>query len=184
MELLARLEILETSYIGKEEELSTHLSGFVVDQTQLAKVFRRDVDELKRMQQEHMSKLDMHSNPLPFDELIQRQVTKYYHHRQSDGDEEEDDDEEDDPAMMESEKLHDQHVLWLKKKKKDSKLRAPFIERLRKCSSRLGTHSATARLSFQRNSTIISRCSTINESLLLLFSYGLYSRSIIMCRYR
>ena len=167
MELLARLEILETSYLSKEEELSTHLSCFVADQIQLAKAFRRDVDELKRMQQEHMSKLDMHSNPLPFDELIQRQVTKYYHHRHSDGDDEDDEEEEDDKAMAESDKLHDQHVLWLKKKKKDSKVRAPFIERLRKFPSRC--HPCSALLSFQRNSTIISRCSTINESLSIVF---------------
>jgi hypothetical protein len=167
VELLARLEILETSYLSKDEELSTHLSCFVADQTQLAKAFRRDVDELKRMQQEHMSKLDMHSNPLPFDELIQRQVTKYYHHRHSDGDDEDDEEEEDDQAMTESDKLHEQHVLWLKKKKKDSKVRAPLIERLRKFPSRCQPCSAL--LSFQRNSTIISRCSAINESLSIVF---------------
>ncbi len=89
------------------------------------------MEELKRMQQEHLSKLDINSNPLSFDELIQQQVNKYYHYRNSDDDEEEDLDQEDEKFISEFDKTHEEHVLWLKKKKKDSKTLAPMTERLR-----------------------------------------------------
>ena len=75
---MSRFELLETDYINKDDELRSHLSWFISDQSQLAKIYRRDVDELKRMQQEHMSKLDMNSNLVSFDELIQQEITKYY----------------------------------------------------------------------------------------------------------
>ena len=78
IDLLARLELLETNYIHKEDELCYQLSWFISDQTQLAKIYRRDVEELKRIQQEHMSKLDIKSNNLSFNELIQQQINKYY----------------------------------------------------------------------------------------------------------
>jgi hypothetical protein len=77
-----------------------------------------------------MSKLDINSNPLSFDELVQQQINKYYHYRNSDDDEE---DEEEGNLKEEGplDKLHEEHTLWLKKKKKDSKTMAPIIERLR-----------------------------------------------------
>jgi len=84
------------------------------------------------MQQEHMSKLDINSNPLSFDELIQQQIIKYYHYQNSD--EDEDDEENIDnqgKLIIELDKLHEDHVLWLKKKKKDAKIMAPITERLR-----------------------------------------------------
>jgi hypothetical protein len=126
--------LLETNYINKEDELRTQLSWFISDQTQLSKIYRRDVEELKRMQQEHMSKLDINSNPLSFDELIQKQINKYYHYRNSDDDEEDDDQENlehEGKLINELDKLHEDHVLWLKKKKKDSKIMVPITERLR-----------------------------------------------------
>jgi hypothetical protein len=95
----------------------------------LAKIYRRDVDELKRMQQEHMSKLDINSNLLSFDEVIQQQINKYYHYRNSDDDEEEEEENVKEEGQLD--KLHEEHVSWLKKKKKDSKTIAPIIERLR-----------------------------------------------------
>jgi len=131
VELLSRFEFLETNYINKEDELRIQLSWFISDQTQLAKIYRRDVEELKRMQQEHISKLDINSNPLSFDELIQQQINKYYHYQNSDDDEEEEENLDDKGQLInELDKLHEDHVLWLKKKKKDSKTMAPIIERL------------------------------------------------------
>lgn len=128
---------MESSYLTKDEELRSQVAWFLTDQTHLAKVFRRDVEELKRMQQEHMSKLEIHSNPMAFDELVQQQVQKHYHYRHS---EEDDDDDEDDeeivqieqPLVDDLDRLHEVHVSWLKKKKKESKTMAPLLERLRK----------------------------------------------------
>jgi hypothetical protein len=125
---------LETSYINKEEELRGQLSWFISDQTQLAKIFRRDVDELKRLQQEHMSKLDINSNPLSFDELVQQQINKYYHYRNLDDDDDDDEEEnldQNEKFIHELDKLHEEHALWLKKKKKDCKTMGPITERLR-----------------------------------------------------
>jgi len=125
---------LETNYITKDEELRTQLSWFISDQTQLAKIYRRDVEELKRLQQEHISKLDINSNPLSFDELVQKQINKYYHYRNSDDEEEEEENlDQNEKFINELDKLHEEHVLWLKKKKKDSKTMAPITERLRMC---------------------------------------------------
>ncbi|CAF1401091.1 unnamed protein product, partial [Adineta steineri] len=134
IELLSRFETLETNYINKEDELRCQLAWFISDQTQLAKIYRRDVDDLKRMQQEHMSKLDMNSNIKSFEDLIQQQINKYYNYRNIDDDEEEDDEDEDnkndEKIINESDKLHEEHVLWLKKKKKDAKIMVPITERL------------------------------------------------------
>ena len=119
----------------KDEELRSQVAWFLVDQTQLAKVFRRDVEELKRMQHEHMSKLEIHSNPLAFDELVQQQIQKYYQYRHSDEDDEDDEEEsvqDEQRLTVALDRLHDDHVTWLKKKKKDSKTMAPLLERLRK----------------------------------------------------
>ena len=129
------MQLLESSYLTKEEELCSQLVWFVADQTQLAKVFRRDVEELKRMQHEHMSKLEIHSNPLAFDELVQQQIQKFYRYRHSDDDEDEDEEEnsqDEQRLTVELDRLHDDHATWLKKKKKDSKSIAPLLERLRK----------------------------------------------------
>ncbi len=125
--------MLETSYINKDEELRHELAYFINDQTQLAKVFRRDVEELKRLQQEHMSKLDINSIALSFDELIQQQITKYYHSRHVEDDEEEEEDclDAEQKLIQKFERLHDEHVLWLKKKKKNAKILGPMIERFR-----------------------------------------------------
>jgi hypothetical protein len=131
VDLLSRFEFLEINYINKDDELRAQLSWFISDQTQLAKVFRRDVDELKRLQQEYMSKLDINSNRLSFDELVQQQINKYYHYRNSDDDDDEEDLDQNEKLFHELDKLHDEHVLWLKKKKKDSKIMAPITERLR-----------------------------------------------------
>lgn len=100
----------------------------------MAKIYRRDVEELKRLQQENLLKLDKNSNPLSFDELLQQQVNKYYHYRNLDDDD--DDDEEENlnkknQLIKDLDKLHDEHTLWLKKKKKDLKTSAPIVERLR-----------------------------------------------------
>lgn len=85
------------------------------------------------MQQENLSKLDNNTNQLSFDELVQQQINKYYHYRNEDDDE---DDEEENLNMKvqlikELENLHDEHVSWLKKKKKDMKVTGPIVERLR-----------------------------------------------------
>ncbi|CAF2975187.1 unnamed protein product [Rotaria sp. Silwood2] len=133
VELLSRFELLETNYINKEDELRVHLSWFIFDQSQLAKVYRRDVEELKRLQQEHLSKLDININSLSFDDLIQQQINKYYHYRNSDDDEDEDEIENHNnkiKLIKELDKLHDEHILWLKQKKKDLKITAPIVERL------------------------------------------------------
>ncbi|CAF1502582.1 unnamed protein product, partial [Adineta steineri] len=134
IELLSHFETLETNYINKEDELRCQLAWFISDQTQLAKIYRRDVDDLKRMQQEHMSKLDMNSNIKSFEDLIQQQINKYYNYRNLDDDEEEEDEDEDnkndEKIINESDKLHEEHVLWLKKKKKDAKIMVPITERL------------------------------------------------------
>ena len=90
------------------------------------------MEELKRIQQEHMSKLDINSNPLSFDELIQQQINKYYQYRNSDEDDDEEDIDHEGQIITEFDKLHEENVLWLKKKKKDAKGMAPIIERLRK----------------------------------------------------
>lgn len=151
-----------------------NLSCFLADQSQLAKVFRRDVDELKRLQQEHLSKLDINSNPLSFDELIQQQIQKLYHYRNAD----EDDDEENDfdqekKFIRELDQLHDEHVSWLKKKKKDSKLMAPITERLRMFFFLRKNLPFNLLFLLQRNFTIILQFSMSNRSLfsLVFFVY-------------
>ena len=123
------------NYINKEEELRVQLAWFISDQNQLAKIYRRDVDELKRLQQEHLSKLDIHSKSLSFDELVQQQVNKYYHSQNSDEDDEEEEEEVEEKLLHQLEKSHEEHVTWLKKKKKDSKMFAPITERLRMYSN-------------------------------------------------
>ncbi len=132
------MELIETNYLNKDDELRCQLSWFISDQTQLAKIYRRDVEELKRIQQEHMSKLDINSNSLSFDELIQQQINKYYHYRNSDEDDEEEEDIGNEGQIInELDKLHEENVLWLKKKKKDAKTIAPIAERLRMFLSNL-----------------------------------------------
>ena len=133
VQLLSRFESLENNYLTKDDELRMQLSCFVADQSQLAKIFRRDVDELKRFQQEHLAKLDINSNPLSFDALIQQQIQKLYHYRNADDedDEDEEDFDQEKKFILEFDQLHDEHVSWLKKKKKDSKIIAPITERLR-----------------------------------------------------
>ncbi|CAF4105054.1 unnamed protein product, partial [Rotaria magnacalcarata] len=129
-----------TNYVNKEEEVRTHLSWFMFDQTQLAKVFRRDVEELKRLQQEHLSKLDINANLSSFDELLQQQVNKYYHYINFDDDEEDEENENLNHKVKlvnELDKLHDDHVSWLKKKKKDLKTTAPIVERLQELYNHL-----------------------------------------------
>ncbi|CAF4226356.1 unnamed protein product, partial [Adineta steineri] len=128
-ELLSRFELLETNYVNKEEEFRQELSWFISDQTQLAKIFRRDVDELKRQQQEHMSKLNIHLTASSFDELIQQQINKYYHYKHSEDDEEDDCFDEEQKLMNQFDKLHEEHAIWLKKKKKNAKITGPIIER-------------------------------------------------------
>jgi hypothetical protein len=85
------------------------------------------------MQQEHLSKLDINSNSISFDDLIQQQISKYYHYQNSDDDDEEEEEnlDHDGRLITELDKLHDDHILWLKKKKKGSKIMAPIVERLR-----------------------------------------------------
>jgi hypothetical protein len=123
--------------MNKEEEFRRELSWFINDQTQLAKIFRRDVEELKRIQQEHMSKLDIHLISTSFDELIQQQINKYYHYKHSEDDEEEEDCLDDEQKLIKKfDKLHDEHVLWLKKKKKNTKITGPIIERFRMLNNR------------------------------------------------
>lgn len=122
------------NYIVKEEELRSELNLFLHDQTQLAKIFRRDVEELKRMQQEHLSKLDMHRNLSSFDELIEQQIKKYYHSKQIDDDEEEEEEHhlDDEQKLIERfNHLHEEHVIWLKKQKKNAKILGTRVERLR-----------------------------------------------------
>ncbi|CAF5054296.1 unnamed protein product, partial [Rotaria sp. Silwood1] len=84
--------------------------------------------------QEHLSKLDININLLSFDELIQQQINKYYHYRNIDDDDDDDDNEIENnnniKFIQELDKLHDEHILWLKKKKKDLKITAPIVERL------------------------------------------------------
>jgi len=77
-----------------------------------------------------MSKLDINLNSLSFDELIQQQINKYYHYQNSDEDDEENFDHKE-QLISEVDKLHEDHILWLKKKKKDSKIMVPITERLR-----------------------------------------------------
>lgn len=111
------------------------MNWFLNDQSQLAKIFRRDVEEIKRMQQEHLTKLEMHSNPLAFDDLVQSEIQKLYHYRHVDEDEDDDDDEGEENRQRwigDLEKVHDEHLLCLKKKKKEAKVHGPVIERLRK----------------------------------------------------
>ncbi|CAF0825368.1 unnamed protein product [Adineta steineri] len=128
-ELLSRFELLETNYVNKEEEFRQELLWFISDQTQLAKIFRRDVDELKRQQQEHMSKLNIHLTASSFDELIQQQINKYYHYKHSEDDEEDDCFDDEQKLMNQFDKLHEEHTIWLKKKKKNAKITGPIIER-------------------------------------------------------
>lgn len=139
MELSTRFEVLETYYIHKEEELRRELSWFTLDQTQLAKTFRRDVEELKRIQQEHMSKLDIHLIASSFDELIQQQINKYYHYKHSDDEDEDEDVDNNEECKLISklDKLHDDHVLWLKKKKRNAKTQGSIVERFRKITNNI-----------------------------------------------
>ncbi|CAF5125441.1 unnamed protein product, partial [Rotaria sp. Silwood1] len=113
IELLSRFELLETNYINKEDEYRLYLSWFLFDQSQLAKIYRRDVEELKRLQQEHLSKLDININLLSFDELIQQQINKYYHYRNIDDDDDDDEIENNNKIkfIQELDKLHDEHIL-------------------------------------------------------------------------
>lgn len=139
-ELLSRFEALEINYINKDEELRRELSWFMFDQTQLAKTFQRDVEDLKRLQQEHMSKLDRHLITSSLDDMIQQQVNKYYHYKHAEDDDEEDDDENHDEQrnfINKLDQLHDEHVSWLKKKKKNFKIVAPVVERFRMLYNRL-----------------------------------------------
>lgn len=131
-QLMTRFEFLETSYLSKDDELRSQLIWFISDQSQLSKTYRRDVDELKRMQQEHLSKLDINTTPLSFDELVQKQVNKFYQYRNID-DDDDDDYEQENKFIQQFDKLHDEHVNWLKKKKKETKTIAPITERLRMC---------------------------------------------------
>ena len=87
------------------------------------------------MQQEHLSKLDMNSNSFSFDELIQQQINKYYRYQNFDDEDDEDEETIGDKGQLiyELDKLHDEHVSWLKKKKKNSKVMRPIVERLRMC---------------------------------------------------
>ena len=81
------------------------------------------------MQQEHMSKLDIHLIKSSFDELIQQQINKYYHYK--DEEDEEDCLDEELKLINKFDKLHEEHVLWLKKKKKNTKMTGPIIDRFR-----------------------------------------------------
>ena len=117
---------MESNYLHKEEELRRELSFFINDQTQLAKTFRRDVEELKRLQQEHMSKLGIHLIAPSFDELIQQQINKYYHYKHTEDDEEEENYLDEEQRLTKKfNQLHDEHVTWLKKKKKNAKITGP-----------------------------------------------------------
>ncbi|CAF4584032.1 unnamed protein product [Rotaria socialis] len=127
IELVSRFEFLETNYLNKEEELRGELSWFLFDQTQLAKTFRRDIDDLKRIQQEHMCKLDTNLLASSFNDLMQQQVNKYYHYRHLEDD---DDDEDEEPEFINKfNQIHDEHVSWLKKKKKNAKITTSIVER-------------------------------------------------------
>ena len=125
--------------MNKEEELRHELSWFIRDQTQLGKTFRHDVDEVKDMQQEHMSKLDIHSILPSFDELIQQQINKYYHYKRSEDEDDDDDDDNDNEDYCDKEqkliskfdKLHEENILWFKEKKKGIKMTGSVIERFR-----------------------------------------------------
>ena len=123
---------METNYIGKDEELRSQLNLFIQDQTQLAKIFRRDVEELKRLQQEHLSKLEIHRNLSSFDELIEQQINKFYHSKQMEDDEEEENNLDDEQKLIDRfNYLHEEHVASLKKKKKNAKIVGTRVERLR-----------------------------------------------------
>lgn len=135
-QLMTRFEFLETSYLSKDDELRSQLIWFISDQSQLSKTYRRDVDELKRMQQEHLSKLDINTTPLSFDELVQKQVNKFYQYRNID-DDDDDDYEQENKFIQQFDKLHDEHVNWLKKKKKETKTIAPITERLQELHDHL-----------------------------------------------
>ncbi len=90
------------------------------------------MEELKRIQQEHMSKLDIHLIAPSFDELIQQQINKYYHYKHTEDDEEEENNfDEEQKLIKKFNQLHDEHVLWLKKKKKNAKITGPIVERFR-----------------------------------------------------
>ncbi len=80
-----------------------------------------------------MSKLDIHLIARSFDELIQQQIMKYYHYKHTEDDDEEEEDclDEEQKLINKFNKLHDEHVLWLKKKKKNAKIIGPIIERFR-----------------------------------------------------
>lgn len=134
-QLLVRFEFLETNYLVKDDELRSQLSYFIADQSQLSKIYRRDVDELKRMQQEHLSKLDINSTPLSFDELVQKQVNKFYQYRDLDDDDDVEDYQQENKFIQQFDRLHDEHVNWLKKTKKETKTIAPITERLRMFST-------------------------------------------------
>lgn len=86
------------------------------------------------MQQEHMSKLDMHLIVSSFDELIQQQINKYYHYKHLEEDEDDDDDNnlnEEHKLINKFDSLHDDHAVWLKKKKRNAKTLGPIVERFR-----------------------------------------------------
>ena len=123
---------MESNYLGKDEELRNQLNIFIHDQTQLAKIFRRDVEDLKRMQQEHLSKLEIHRNASSFDELIEQQINKFYHSKHiEDDDDEENHLDEEQKLINQIDHLHEEHVAWLKKKKKNAKMVGTMSERLR-----------------------------------------------------
>ena len=79
-----------------------------------------------------MSKLDIHLIALSFDELIQQQINKYYHYKHTEDDEDDENHfDEEQKLTKKFNQLHDEHVLWLKKKKKNAKIIGPIIERFR-----------------------------------------------------
>ena len=65
--------------------------------------------------------------------LFQHQIQKYYHY-QNDEDEDDDDDDQENhqPLIGDLEKIHDEHLTSIKKKKKETKSMAPINERFRK----------------------------------------------------
>ena len=102
-----------------------------------SKTFRRDVDDLKRMQQEHMCKLDTNLLASSFDDLIQQQVNKYYHYKHLEDDDDENDEDEERKFINKFDQIHDEHVVWLKKKKKNAKITAPIVERFHRLYNQL-----------------------------------------------
>lgn len=134
--MINRFEQLEQSFLQKEEEILVELNLFVVSEIQLAKTFRRDVEELKKMQQEHLTKLENNSMKTSFDDLIERQIEKFYHFKPSDFDDEEEEedflDDENQRVRNYFEKFHDEHLNWMKKKKKATKSKGAALERIRK----------------------------------------------------